>query len=217
VLIAGSVDLSEAIRNLGGRREVFHSEADFQFALAWEVQGMDPLMKVYLEPSPEPGVHLDILFVRPDRGRSSAVELKYLTRAFVGEVGGQRFALTDQSAQDNRRYDVVKDVRRVEDYIQDRAGADGAVVVLTNDSGYWRPPVASRIPANDVAFRISEGLTLDGTRSWLRERPYDAERGEGITLRGRYPLHWSLYPEVASAEQVHEFRILVIEIDPISS
>jgi len=41
------------------------------------------------------------------------------------------------SAQDIRAYDCIKDVSRVEKFANNRPGADGAVVVLTNDSNYW--------------------------------------------------------------------------------
>lgn len=46
MLIAGTVDLEEALRTLAQLRPVFHSEADFQLALAWHVQQQDPKMLV---------------------------------------------------------------------------------------------------------------------------------------------------------------------------
>lgn len=35
-IIAGSIDLSEVMQRLATVRKVFHSEADFQHAFAWQ-------------------------------------------------------------------------------------------------------------------------------------------------------------------------------------
>lgn len=50
--LAGSVDLQDTLRELPRLRLVFHSEADFQLALAWQVQQHDPAMLVRLETRP---------------------------------------------------------------------------------------------------------------------------------------------------------------------
>jgi hypothetical protein len=112
VLLAGSVDLNGVLDDLAILRPVFHSEADFQLALAWQVQQRDPAMLVRLETRPAVGVHLDLAFARLDLGRTTAVELKYLTRAWSGSVGGERYELKNHGTQDIRAYDVVKDVVR---------------------------------------------------------------------------------------------------------
>ena len=49
MLLAGACDLEELLRRLATRRPVFHSERDFQVALAWEVKLADPEIDVYLE------------------------------------------------------------------------------------------------------------------------------------------------------------------------
>ena len=41
--------LHRALANLGATRHAFYSEADFQFALAWELQKQLPNAKIYLE------------------------------------------------------------------------------------------------------------------------------------------------------------------------
>lgn len=42
-------------------RPVFHGEADFQHAFAWEMHIADPSAKVRLETRPRPGIRLDLL------------------------------------------------------------------------------------------------------------------------------------------------------------
>jgi hypothetical protein len=57
-------------------------------------------------------VALRVLFARPDLGRSSAIELKFLTRQWTGEVDRERYELKGHGAQDNCSYNVVKDICR---------------------------------------------------------------------------------------------------------
>jgi hypothetical protein len=61
--------------------------------------------------------------------RYLAVELKYLTAAWTGEVDGEHFSLLSQGAQDIRAYDVLKDVQRVER----QPGWSGMVLPGTTD------------------------------------------------------------------------------------
>jgi len=76
---------------------VFHSEADFQQAFAWEVRTQDPTVRVRLETRPAPGLRLDLLLISKDGQRRTAVELKYLTRLWTGEFAGERFELSRTS------------------------------------------------------------------------------------------------------------------------
>lgn len=188
MLIAGSVDLEEALAALALRRKVFHSEADFQLAFAWEVKAIEPQMDVYLETRPIAGVHLDVAFERD--GFYTAVELKYLTRKWSGPVDGQTYDLKNHSAHDFRRYDVVKDIARVEEFIEARPDANGAVVVLTNDPAY--PSRSSSSTANDLAFRIGEGAVLEGLRAWGRI-PASAGGRTDLHLKHRYEMHWARF------------------------
>ncbi|GAA3113331.1 hypothetical protein GCM10020001_035530 [Nonomuraea salmonea] len=76
-----------------------------------------------------------------------------------------RFELLNQGAQDIRAYDVVKDIQRVERFVDGRPGWNGAVLVLPNDPGYWsRPGQGCRTNAD--AFRIYEGQEIMGRREW---------------------------------------------------
>jgi len=197
---------------LAGLRPVFHSEADFQLALAWQVQQRDPVMRVRLETRPAAGVRLDLAFSRPDLGSYTAVELKYLTRAWSGEVGGERYELKDQGAQDIRGYDAVKDIARVERFISGREGTYGAVVVLANDAAYWRPPKTVDT-ANAAAFRLGEGVVLSGRRAWGPNAGGTIKGRENpIDLIGRYELHWTDYATLPGGGPAAVVRQLVIVV-----
>ena len=208
MLVAGSVDVDEALETIAKARPVFHSEADFQFALAWQVKSVDPEIQVTLESRPLPGVHLDLAFARRDQ--YSAIELKYLTRRWDGAHDGEQYRLANQSAHDYGRYGVVKDVSRVESFIRDRPGANGAVIVLTNDPAYRSARDDSA--ANDSAFRISDGRVLHGTHSWRRP-PASVERGRSLEISRPYALTWAPYSTLKDGTELWK---LVIELPAFS-
>lgn len=196
-------------------RPIFHSEADFQLALAWHVQRSDPAMRVRLETRPAQGVHLDLAFARRDLGRSTAVELKYLTRGWGGVFDGERYELKDHGAQDIRAYDVVKDIERVERFVSGIDGADGFVVVLTNDPGYWRAPKAADT-ANAAAFRLGEGVVLSGRRGWGPNTGGTSKgREKVLELAGSYELHWADYATLPGGGRGSMFRQLVIPVGTV--
>ena len=146
-------------------RPVFHSEADFQHALAWTAHLSDPSLRIRLETRSAPGTRLDLLISRSNGSEHLALELKYLTAAWTGEAEHEHFALLNQGAQDIRAYDVVKDIGRVERLVDTQPRWCGAVLVLTNDPSYWSRPGHGRA-TNAEAFRIYEHQTLTGQRSW---------------------------------------------------
>lgn len=49
MLLAGGTRLDEVLGRLARLRPVFHSEADFQQAFAWEARVLDPSLRVRLE------------------------------------------------------------------------------------------------------------------------------------------------------------------------
>lgn len=210
--LAGTVSLGEALRSLAANRPVFHSEADFQHALAWEVHRLDPAMRVRLETQPEPNVRLDLLLARPDLGLATVVELKYLVAGWAGEVAGESFALKNQGAQDISAYDVVKDISRLERFIRGRAGWNGYALTPSNDPSYWRSPNHSR-PTNASAFRLYDDRVLAGALAWGPKTGAGTRRGReaAITLTGEYHLTWYDY-SVVDGNRGGRFRLLVLPV-----
>lgn len=101
--------------NLAQSRPVFHAEADFQHAFAWELHQQLPDAQVRLELPVEAGgetMHVDIWAMVA--GRPVAIGLKYKKRALDVTVGAERFMLRNDGAQDLGRYDFTKDIERIE-------------------------------------------------------------------------------------------------------
>ncbi|GAB3973835.1 hypothetical protein GCM10029978_054010 [Actinoallomurus acanthiterrae] len=155
-------------------------------------------------------MRLDLLLSKPDVGEHLALELKYLTAAWAGEVDHETFTLLNQGAQDIRAYDVVKDIQRAEQFTG-RSGWSGAVLVLTNDPAYWSRPTHSR-PTNADAFRIYERQQINGRRSWGSNTGVGTMKGReaAIELQGGYTCRWSDYASLPGPRG--RFRLLIVPI-----
>ena len=186
------------MKRLAQRRKLFHSEADFQFALAWEIQTCHSQAQVRLEfPPPElPGWHLDIL-VRLGQ-EVYPLELKYKTLGAFLKVEEELFSLRSHGAQDIGKYDCLLDLQRMEAMKQRLPGyRKGFAIWLSNDPTYWSPP--SRAGTMAQAFTLHEGAVKTGEMAWAPHTGKGTMRSREapIVLNGRYPIHWQDYSRVA--------------------
>lgn len=208
------IDLRDTLATLSEEHPVFHSEANFQHALAWLIHRRNPDARIRLEYrlSRQEREYLD-LWIQDD-ACTLAIELKYMTRKLSVEHAGEWFLLANHSAQDIRRYDFVKDIRRLEGAMLARQGVVGYAVLLTNDSGYWTAP--SRTDTVDAAFRLHEGACLSGSQAWASHTGAGTMKGResAITLRGSYEMSWRDYSMVGSDPNAGRFRYLLVRVDP---
>ena len=208
------LDVTELMDDLASDRPVFHSEADFQHALAWRIhaEGLDARIRLEWPvewPSPTDRIYIDVWLP----SCNVAVELKYRTRGLEHEDGGERFALRDQSAQTQGRYDFLKDIERLErlslaDQTDVRAGF---AILLTNDPAYWKP--SRRTGTVDAEFRLDDGLKKEGKMEWAREASLGTRTGreDPIRLKGSYALKWQDYGDARDGAY-RQFRYLAIQI-----
>lgn len=173
--------VDEALVELARTRPLFHSEADFQHALAWMIRERLADWSVRLEypiPWDGPRAYADI-WLRGPSG-SVAIELKYWKRSLIAQIGDEPYALRNQAAQDISRYDFARDLQRLERIVASGLTHEGHIIALTNDQGYWR---VGRQGTVDAAFRLHEGRELRGVLSWA------PNTGAG-TMKGRAgPIH----------------------------
>lgn len=213
-------DFHRLLAELADVRPVFHSEADLKFALAWGMAIDRPGAEVRLEvPHDIAGDRWAIdltVAVRPDA--ITGVELKYKTRRFVSDQNGEMFDLRNHSAGDQARYDVWKDVVRLESLVEAGQLSSGLVVVLTNDPSLWtfRPK-----PALDAAFSLAEGRVVSGeTLTWAEGTGAGTKQGgreKPLRIRGHYGVDWrdysmveTLIPQLRSGSR---FRYTVLAVD----
>jgi hypothetical protein len=205
-------NIHDLLTDVASSRPIFHSEADFQHTVAWELHGRLPDASIRLEKPIQingGAVHLDVLVQRDNA--TVAIELKYKTKKLSVVTPSETFNLRNHSANDIGRYDFIKDVSRLENIALAYPEVRGYAVLLTNESSYWRSP--STAVTVDAAFRLHEGRVLSGEVAWgsgasagtmrAREKP--------IQLRASYTLEWHDFsaPTVGSASV---FRYLVVSV-----
>lgn len=214
---ASRTPLNELVRaglfELARRRPIFHSEADFQHELATQLTRSDSSVEIRLErPVRPPGprvINLDMLLRR--NGQQYAVELKYITAKLEYTLGDEEFLLKAQSAQDLRRYDILKDILRVESLVETGVVGAGMSVTITNDRTLWRESL--REGTVDEAFRLHHGRTVTGDLAWAGHAAAGTIRGResALSLAGSYLLDWEDYSQLDEARN-GEFRMLIVEV-----
>lgn len=208
------MNIHSILEQLSNKRPVFANEADFQHSLALQIQLTHPDAKIRFEVKP-PGtrVYLDLLVTY--QSQRIAIELKYPQRKLHVEIGGEWFSLEQHSAQDQRRYDLLRDVKRLEQVVSEGFVDVGIAICLTNDFNYWNPPSQVRKTIFE-AFRLTEGRLLTGELSWGVRASRGSIRGrtEPIRLQGEHTVRWRPYSKLPSGRN-GEFRYLVFEIERV--
>jgi hypothetical protein len=202
--------LGEAMDALASKRPIFHSEADFQHALAWELQVAHPEANIRLEKrvATDPNLDLDLL-IDLDSSRLG-VELKYPRRSMTAKVAGELFTLST-GADDHGRYFALEDLARLERLVTEDLIDSGVLVLLTNVANVWAAPASRRRVLYD-AFRIHDGHIVAGTMAW---GDWGAQGGRlpgasgSVALMGKYPLTWRDYSTVEGVQ----FRYLLVGVE----
>ncbi len=161
-------NIMQVIEGLSKRRKVFHSEADFQFALAWEINQLYPDIDVRLEYAyrvDDKIYHIDILILLRIKEKYIPIELKYKTKKESLSIDSEEFMLRSHGAQDLGKYDFIKDIVRLETLIsKDSAFIEGYAIMLTNDSSYWKGSKRKNICCAD--FDIGDNKQIVGSLKW---------------------------------------------------
>ena len=222
--------IHDLMRELGkpGRRPVFHSEADFQHELAWQLYKKGHAVRLeYPYPhnqvkassrlSPEQSKvqennkreYMDIWLPN----ERIAIELKYrkakVKKAKVGgeiEWMGETFLMKNQSAADIGRYNFLADLGRLERFSQWEIGY---AILLTNDPSYWNEP---RNEGNiDECFQLHEGRgEIKGKLKWKRDTGTGAGRSP-IGLSSSYLPKWKCYSKF-DVEKNGKFQYLAFQV-----
>lgn len=206
------MDLQVPLSRLRSKRKIFHSEADFQFAFAWELQLQYPDDAIRLEypPPNDPTKYVDILLrigedVYP-------IELKYKTKLFSAVVDGEPYYLKNHGAQDIGKYDFVKDICRVEAFRETISGyRDGYALWLTNDPSYWSKPTNDAVGYS--AFSVHHGAVKEGAMPWGVGIGAGTTKGRdnALVLSGRYVIDWHDYSQVDAKNGAFMYSIVRVD------
>ncbi len=206
------VDVPDIMATLAKERPLFHSEADFQHTMAWEIHCRLPDTSVRLEyPVVHDGrqMHIDIWVGNRDGG--VAVELKCETRALACNDRGEVYELSKHGAYPQGRYDFLRDIQRVEHVALNRGGCAAHAVFLTNDSSYWRESAKDDIV--DAAFRVHQGRAVSGELKWAEATGDRTMKGreDPIHLQSAYTTDWQRY-SAPSDGPCGEFRYVLASV-----
>jgi hypothetical protein len=210
-----ALNLNNVLQELAKKRPIFHSEADFQHALAWEIREHYPDSKIRLETKIHGGntkVYLDLLVIHQEH--RYAIELKYKTRNFNCMIEGETFSLNNQGAQDIGRYDVLKDIQRLEQMVVSGVANEGFLVFLTNDGTYIKPSLVK--DTVDREFKVNDGRRLTGELKWGEQTGQGTLKGreKPIVLKGEYKVSWQSYKKIDDSSS-GEFQYLLLAVKDI--
>ncbi|MBI4245420.1 MAG: hypothetical protein HY606_15130 [Planctomycetes bacterium] len=208
------IDLDYMLCRLSKYRPIFHSEADFQHALAWETQKSYPDFNIRLEIDmlhDRKREYTDIILAK--KNFVVAVELKYKTKRINISHNEEHFALLQQGAQDCGRYDFIKDIVRLENLACSSKVSIGYAIMLTNDLSYRN--ARPRSGTVDGDFNIHDGRLLQGKLKWNGASKGTMEGRESrLVLKGKYKLRWNDYSKFDNFGP-NAFKYLMIEVCPM--
>jgi hypothetical protein len=150
---------------------------------------------------------LDILSIVD--GKRIAIELKYCKARLDYEFDGEKYQLPPTVARDIFRYDVCKDITRLEHAVGSKQADLGYLIVLSNDPAMW---LEQRYESIDAAFKLHHGRILQGDAAWTERAGPGTTKGRERThcFAGEYRLTWSDYSEIGVRNG--EFRVLVLSV-----
>lgn len=230
--------LADVIKDFGKGKRIFHSEAQFQFELAWELQKRFPNCQVKLEDMRavvkdanggfKKKFYTDIVMEQQDY--SVAIELKYKTDDYSDM--GKGIYLFEHGAVDLGRYDYLWDVHRVEllmgkgnigdvEFLPNKKRCDrGFAVLLTNEEKYWGKSYLDNTRTIDHQFKFGINTThlyckdLDWEQTKKGNYPPPTIAGtfrdQKIQLSKRYDYKWMDYCSVKQKNGI--FKFVIIEV-----
>ena len=198
VCVVGLIlDIDKIMYQLSRWRPIFHSEADFQFSLAWMIKEQYPNCDIRLEFIPEsnPNLHLDILVILD--GKWIPIELKYTTKKCIKTINDEVYVLKEQGAKDQGCYNYLKDIMSIEEF-RDKSDKfiEGYTIKITSEMSYLKPPIKAN--CTYAEFSINDGSIKTGCMNWSDNTGKGTMLGmeAPIVLTGMYPINWKEYSKI---------------------
>lgn len=222
--------IERIIIDFGKEKQVFLSEAQFQFALAWELQKeIGKKGKILLEHTAviqkqtekikKKRFQFDII-IQFNNLNYIVIELKYKTK---GNEGDYDVPLIQQAGQPGTKYDYLNDIKRIEllkkqnslkyEYLLEGKCIGGYAIFLTNDNSYWndnQKGLAKYFSIED-GRSIKKGVPLfwntNEIKPWMKNR-------DELTLNNNYIFAWKDYYDTGKQKNgcKIKFRYLITEI-----
>jgi len=200
-------DIFTILKSLSKHRLLFHSEADFQHALAWEIRALRPELNVRLEvPLVDPVGTIDLLVL--DRQQRIGIELKFGRGPLACSPNGEAFRLAE-SPPPVIRYEFLQDLERLEAWTASGFLSQAFVLCLSNHPACWETQYR---PTTQDQVRFHDGKVLQGMIG-LDPRPRSGSTFPPIKLRAAYMCQWRDYSQVDTS-RYGQFRFLLLAVIP---
>jgi hypothetical protein len=202
------------IKNLSEKRPLYHSEADLQFALGWELKNTIQDSEIRFE-QPFENQYIDIIYT--DNNNKIGIELKYKTSQLEYTFKNEFFKLKEHSAVDLGRFDVIADIGRLEHFVSKDYISKGYMLFVTNCSSYWTNEKIEKLnKTQDIEFRLVNNHFISGRLNWqkgAKEKTYGKNRINGIELKHKYLVNWNDF-SILDVSKNRIFKYLLIEVPP---
>lgn len=200
------MQIDQILINLSQQKPFFKSEKEFQNYLGDEIKKNGFVCE---KSSNYLGQKVDILVKDSSFNVLYAIQLRHKT-ALLSMDGGL-IRLKNHGAQDQARYDFIKDIKSLENIKKGNTVVKGYSILLTNDSKYWELPAKSN--SVDEDFLIYEGKILYGNLEWspLASAGTKYKREDKLELLKQYECRWGTYSKIGE-QQNNVFKHLVLEI-----
>ena len=199
------IDMRKIIEELSQERPIFLSEEDMQLELAWKIKTIYPNAQIRLEYSPnlnkyklDTYTRIDILVIINNGW--IPIELKYKKKEFEKTIKDEYFYLRNDGAQDQGRYNYLKDIERIENICKCVPEfLEGYTLLITNDLSY------TKAPTKKDGFARNFYLVGDkhGKIDWAKNKEgKEASSGtkngceKPIHLKDNYTMNWEKYSDI---------------------
>lgn len=176
--------------------KAYYSEASVQHKIAIEIYKLLRIESILEKKIKGKKEYLDILCKRGNI--RYGIELKYKTK----KVESRSFEYTTQSAQNNGKYDFLRDVARIESYVSSKILNTGFIVFITNDKRYFNP---AREKTKIKKFDLINCLKKNYKPSW-------EGRNAMVKLQRKYPIKWQPDKRTDDENNVAYFRYCILKV-----
>lgn len=206
-------DVHKILNNLANNKyPLFVSERHLQVAFIIEASKLYPqyqYLPEYVYKEKDIDYHIDLL-VCDDEGESIAFEFKYVVAGGVINVPGSKtYKLRDHSAIDIRRHQCVRDINRLETYVNSKNlnCKKGYFILITNMHGFWD---GSKRDSTAFNFDIKDKSILKrGVHNPIGDTRFSKDY-KSIKILHDYKINYSEYTKIN--EENCLFKSLCVEV-----
>lgn len=205
--------IDTALKNLGKRNIIYHSEAELQFKLAWELYRNASISDIYFEyPAknmPSGNRYNDMIdLVIVSKGKEYPIEIKYPKGVYRDSTYNLKYKPVDEC------YEIVRDIDRIEQYVGNNISSDkGYVIVLSNNTSYWGTPKPHALLS--LTMYMTDNTTLNSGIHIFKpgsKRFKDTKCNQHIL--NNYNIKWEPYcvKKTTLSNNKNVFKYLLLEV-----